>query len=113
MQKNKTKNKQKTGNTKEPSKLIYQLLSLWKKGRHFADHLLSEIALMKNFVFWFKFHWSFFPKGLVDNKAPLVQVLAWCRTGDKPLPEPIHRRLYAALGGDELTLTPGPLFTKR
>ena len=23
-----------------------------------------------------------------DNKPALVQVMAWCRTGDKPLPEP-------------------------
>ena len=27
------------------------------------------------------------PKGLIDNKAALIQVMAWRRTGDKPLPE--------------------------
>ena len=27
------------------------------------------------------------PKVLIDDKAALVQVLAWRRTGDKPLPE--------------------------
>ena len=31
----------------------------------------------------------FIPRGLIDNESALVQVLAWCRTGDKPLPEPI------------------------
>ena len=29
------------------------------------------------------------PKSLVDNKPALVQVMAWCRTGNKPLPEPM------------------------
>ena len=30
---------------------------------------------------------KFIPKGLIDKKATLVQVMAWRRTGDKPLPE--------------------------
>ena len=29
------------------------------------------------------------PKSPVDNKPTLVQVRAWRRTGDKPLPEPM------------------------
>ena len=28
-------------------------------------------------------------KGLIDNKSALVQVMAWCQTGNKPLPEPM------------------------
>ena len=27
------------------------------------------------------------PKGLIDNKSSLIQVMAWRRTGGKPLPE--------------------------
>ena len=27
------------------------------------------------------------PMRPIDNKAALVQVMAWCRIGDKPLPE--------------------------
>ena len=27
------------------------------------------------------------PRGPIDNKPALVQVMAWHRTGDKPLPE--------------------------
>ena len=30
---------------------------------------------------------KFVPTGPIDNKAALVQVVAWHRTGDKPLPE--------------------------
>ena len=32
---------------------------------------------------------TFDPRSSVDNKPALVQVMAWHRTGDKPLPEPI------------------------
>ena len=30
---------------------------------------------------------KFIPKGPIDNKSALVQVVAWHRTGEKPLPE--------------------------
>ena len=29
------------------------------------------------------------PRSPIDNKPALFQVMAWCRTGDKPLPEPM------------------------
>ena len=32
---------------------------------------------------------KFFPRGPFDNKPALFQVMAWRRTGDKPLPEPM------------------------
>ena len=31
----------------------------------------------------------FIPKGVIDNKSALVQVMAWHRTSNKPLPEPM------------------------
>ena len=31
----------------------------------------------------------FVPKGPIDNKPALVQVMAWHIIGDKPLPEPM------------------------
>ena len=30
---------------------------------------------------------KFVPRSLIENKTALVQVMAWCRAGDKPLPE--------------------------
>ena len=48
---------------------------------------------MKIFVFDPNF---FVPKGLIDNKAALVQVMAWHRTGDKPLFEPMLARFTDA-----------------
>ena len=32
---------------------------------------------------------NFVPEGPIDNKSSLVQIMAWHRTGDKPLPEPM------------------------
>ena len=46
---------------------------------------------------------KFVPKGPIDYKSALVQVMAWHRTGEKPLPESIHRRIYTALGGNKIT----------
>ena len=47
---------------------------------------------------------KFVPKGPIDNVSALVQVMAWCRAGGKPLPEPVLTQ-YAALGGEELIPT--------
>ena len=46
---------------------------------------------------------EFVAKGPVDNKSALVQVMAWRRTGNKPLPEPvlITDAYIGARGGDE------------
>ena len=44
--------------------------------RHFADGILKYISFKEMFVFWFEFDWNLFPK-----------VMAWCQTGDMPLPE--------------------------
>ena len=33
------------------------------------------------------------PRSQIDNKLALVQVMAWRRTGDKPLPEPMMNKL--------------------
>ena len=48
--------------------------------------------------------WKFLPKGPIDNKSALVQVMAWPWTAITwTNANPLHRRIYAALGGNELT----------
>ena len=32
---------------------------------------------------------KFVPKGAIDNKSVMVQVMSWHPTGDKPLPVPM------------------------
>ena len=49
----------------------------------------NAFYLIKKNVFWLKFHWSLIPEVQLTNKATLVQVMAWRKTGDKPLPEQI------------------------
>ena len=47
---------------------------------------------------------KFVPNGPIDNKSALVQVMAWRRTGDKPLPEAMMTQFtdaYMRHGGDE------------
>ena len=39
-------------------------------------------------MFWLNFI-QVCPKGPTVNKSALVQVMAWCQTGTKPLPEPM------------------------
>ena len=38
---------------------------------------------------WIQISLKLVPKGPIDNKSALVQVMAWQRKGDKPLPEPL------------------------
>ena len=45
----------------------------------------NAFSRMKSFPILLKFD----PKGPIDNKSVLVQVMACCGTGDKPLPEPM------------------------
>ena len=42
---------------------------------------------------------KFVPSGQIDNKPVLVHVMAWCRTGDKPLAEPMLTQLTDGGGG--------------
>ena len=50
---------------------------------------------------------QFVPRSPIDNKVALVQVMAWRRTGDEPLPPPVLTiwRVYASLGWNELINT--------
>ena len=60
-----------------------------QNGRHFADDIFKCISLNEKFCILNQLWLKFVPKGLIDNKWALVQVMAWCRTGNKPLPEPM------------------------
>ena len=45
----------------------------------------NAFSWMKILGFRLKFHWSFFPRGRINNIPPLVQIMVWRRPGDKPL----------------------------
>ena len=55
----------------------------------FADSIFKCIFLNENVRILIKISLKFVLKGPIDNKSELVQVMAWRRTGNKPLPEPM------------------------
>ena len=59
-----------------------------QNGGHFPD-IFKCIFMNENFFISFQISLKFVLKGPIDNKSALVQVMAWCRTGDKPLSEPM------------------------
>ena len=54
-----------------------------------ADDIFKCISFNENDKFRFKFHWNLLSGVPIDNKPALVHIMAWRRTGDKPLPEPM------------------------
>ena len=55
---------------------------------HSADGTFKPIFIKENYCILIRISLKFVPKGPIDNKPVLVQVMAWRRSGDKPLPEP-------------------------
>ena len=58
-------------------------------GRYFADDVLKCIFLNENMWISLKIPLKFVPRGPINNILALVQIMAWCRPGDKPLSEPM------------------------
>ena len=54
-----------------------------------ADDIFKCIFVNENDRIPVQISLKFVPRSPFDNKALLVQVMAWCRTGNKPLPEPM------------------------
>ena len=75
---------------------FYTLFNTWgmgKNGRHFADNIFKCIFFNENIWTLIKISLKFVPKGPINNIPALVQIMAWCRPGDKPLSEPMMVRL--------------------
>ena len=77
----------------------YEVTSPWvnslrprQNGRHFADDIFKCIFLNENVWISIKISLKFVPKGPINNIPALVQIMAWCRPGDKPLSEPMMVR---------------------
>ena len=54
-----------------------------------ADDIFKCIFLNENGIIPIQISLKFVPRSPIDNKPALVQVIAWYRIGDKPLPEPM------------------------
>ena len=60
-----------------------------QNGRRFADDVFKDIFLNENVWILIKISLKFVPKGPINNIPALVQMMAWRRSGDKPLSEPM------------------------
>ena len=58
-----------------------------------ADDIKSNF-LTENDTFPIQVSLKFVPMSSIDNKPALVRVMAWCQTGDKPLPKPMMSQVF-------------------
>ena len=72
-----------------PLHLVINTLRLRQNGRHLPDYIFRCIFLNENVSIFIKISLNFVPKGPISNILALVQIMAWCRPGDKPLSEPM------------------------
>ena len=70
--------------------LFFNTLQPRQNGGHFADGIFKGISFNENVCFSIKMSLKFVPKSPIDNIPALVQIMAWCRPGDKPLSESIR-----------------------
>ena len=69
--------------------LYFNTLRPRQNCRHFADDIFKFIFLNENAWISFKIWLKFVAKVPVSNIPALVQIMVWCRPGDKPLSEPM------------------------
>ena len=68
----------------------FKLISPWKKnGRHLVDDKFKCIFFNENGIISIRNSQKFVPMSPIDNKPAIVLVMAWRRTGDNPLPDPM------------------------
>ena len=60
-----------------------------QNGRRFSDDTFKRIFLNENVKISIKISLKFVSKGPMKNIPTLVQIMAWRRSGDKPLSEPM------------------------
>ena len=71
-------------------------LPLIKMAAILADNIFKCIFLNENVWISLKISLKFAPEVRINNIPALVQIMAWCRIGDKPLSEPMRNRFTDA-----------------
>ena len=64
-------------------------LHLAKMAAILAYDIFNYIFLNENDRILIQISLKYVPRSSIDNKSALVQVMVWCRTGNKPFPEPM------------------------
>ena len=60
-----------------------------QNSRLFPDDIFKWIFVNENIWISLRISLKFVPRVRIDNIKALVQIMAWCRPGDKPLSEPM------------------------
>ena len=60
-----------------------------QNGTHFAKDIFKFIFQCEKLYILVHNSFEFVSKCLIGIMPPLVQIMAWCQTGDKPLYEPM------------------------
>ena len=68
--------------------LIFNTLRPRQNGPHLADNIFKCIFLNENVLISIKISLKFIPTAPINIIPALVQMMAWCRPGNKPLSEP-------------------------
>ena len=68
-----------------------------QNGWHFEDDIFKCTFENETYCILIIFSLKFVPDGAVDNKSSFVQLMAWCRIGNKPLSEPMMTQLTNSL----------------
>ena len=70
-------------------RFIVNTLRPRRNRRRFADDIFKCIFLNENLWISIRISWKFVPRGPINNTPALVQIMAWRRSGDKPLFAPM------------------------
>ena len=68
---------------------FFNTLRQRKNSHHFTDDIFKCIFLNENVWILFQISLNFVPEVWINNIPALVQIMAWCQPGDKPLSEPM------------------------
>ena len=71
-------------------------LPLDKMAAILADNIFKYIFLNEKDKILIQISLKLVPRGRIDNRPALVQVMVWHRTGNKPLLEPMLTQIYVA-----------------
>ena len=71
---------------------LVNTLRSWQNGCHVADDIFKCIQFIENHCVLIQISCKYPSNGLINNTLALVQIMAWRRTGDKPLSEPMMVR---------------------
>ena len=72
-----------------PTDVLCNTLRLRQNCRHFSDNILKCLFLNENGWIPLQISLKFVPKVRINSVPALVQIMAWCRQGGKPLTKPM------------------------